>query len=293
MRVLKMVLLLICIASIDLVLAAEEEVSVQRNVSLRRHPHLIDTVLPELVNAQTKVVVVLHGGGGSKEGIAINLGLLDRETGQYNTQFLAKQNLGVVFVGGMSIKESPGATGWTNHVMVSGQEDMSMLRDISLKLRHGGFQNLYLIGHSMGGVMVNRVWSEQPELFSAYGSSAGPMAASLLKSCRPSDAKPYIQVTGNFDRILQIVEETRGGELIDHSSDLFLNLDPATKRAAGEAMPFESPDFANELVTLQWRSKLMCESSVLYTSTVPRRGRWQQRSTIACGGRILLVELNG
>ena len=65
MRVLKMVLLLICIASIDLVLAAEEEVSVQRNVSLRRHPHLIDTVLPALVNAQTKVVVVLHGGGGS------------------------------------------------------------------------------------------------------------------------------------------------------------------------------------------------------------------------------------
>ena len=60
---------------------------------------------------------------------------------------------------------------------------------------------VYVVGHSNGGMMANRVWCEDPTTFDAYVSLAGP-AAQVLASCVPDDVRPYFGLLGEVDTVL-------------------------------------------------------------------------------------------
>jgi poly(3-hydroxybutyrate) depolymerase len=202
-------------------------VTVLTNVTLAGFPHKMDVYLPS--NA-ARVVVFLHGGGGTKEGGAahesgIRLDDPPGATPVPNTAWLTTWRTAFVFPQGQAIATSPSATTWSNYVMTSGVDDKLFLTALANALRGGSFgggvpsfAHVYLAGHSTGGMMTNRMWCEAPAAFDAYGSLAGPASTqlappSLMLStsdplagthpCVPSIARPYIGVIGEQDTILQ------------------------------------------------------------------------------------------
>jgi len=207
--------------------ASAGSVTVLTDVTLPAFPHKMDVYLPS--NA-ARVVVFLHGGGGTKEGgAARESGIrLDNPPGATpvpNTAWLTTRRTAFVFPQGQAVETSPKATTWSNYVMTSSVNDKLFLTALAKALRDGSFgggvpsfSRVYLAGHSNGGMMANRMWCEAPMAFDAYGSLAGPASTQLappslmLNSpdpltgthpCAPSIARPYIGIIGEQDTILQ------------------------------------------------------------------------------------------
>ena len=263
-------------------------------------PHKADFIYPTNSDENTMVIVALHGGGGTKHDFSYFLGLKNNSNEEYNFenssslfQYLTAHNTAIVFVQGQSIPEKPNAFTWNNTVMNSGQDDKEFLIQLSDYLRNEeGFSKVMLMGHSMGGVMTNRVWCEAPESFDAFGSSAGPMSVDLFNSCNPVVYKPYIHVTGLNDRILQIVEEQAiTGNLIDHSEDEFLTLDPVVRVSGGEAFVHSVPEFKNEITSYSERVNRFCSELENSYSYFPNLSNWDRREKVNCNGKLKIVEL--
>ena len=253
-------------------------------------PHLADHLYPRGASARTRAIVVLHGGGGTEQQIASSLGIKNSGEPGYDDGYLAsyleEHDLALVFVQGLAIPSKPQSYTWSNTIVTSGQEDdAAMLVHLAGRLREdGGFERVYLIGHSMGGSMTNRMWCEHPETFDGYGSSAGPMSNDLWATCSPSVFRPYLHVTGLNDRILQITEQRLVGPPIDHSAEMTLTLESATRLLGGEAFVHEVPEFRNELTSYAARVQQVCGE----TAAAPVDGIHSD-----CGGALGMIELAG
>lgn len=258
-------------------------------------PHKMDLVLPNGANEFTPIIVALHGGGGTKEDFAYNLSLKrSAKAGldDYNFAFLNAINVGFLFIQGQTLQKEA-TYGWTNNIMVSGQNDKKMLIEVSKKLKNEmGFKKVFLMGHSMGGTMTNRMWCEAPQFFDGYGSSSGPMSKINFETCDPKVIKPYIHTTGLNDRIIQIKEENSvTGKIIDHSKDLFLSLEQLTLLAGGrDAFPIREEQFANELRTYPYRADFMCRQNAGVVQKIPNSENWQMKVQENCGGKLKMIQ---
>lgn len=170
-----------------------------------------------------KAVIFLHGGGGTKYGFACQLGLNQSngcstndpfdgtDYSSINGQVLINNKAIAVFPQGQSISSAPHAYTWSNYVMTSGQDDMQFLNDLVnyLASTYNIAKNkFYLVGHSNGGMMANRVWCEDPGLFSAYVAISGPPSEHFLNpntQCSPAEVQPYLGIVGSDDTVLQVI----------------------------------------------------------------------------------------
>lgn len=274
---------------------------VYNNLTFGTYPHKVDILLPPQRDQNTIAMVVLHGGGGTKENFAYSLGFKKLDSGLYDSNpdsaggyledFLIQHNVALIFAQGQNIPQKPGSYTWTNTIMNSGQNDVAFLQLLAQQLRQTwNFSKVYLSGHSMGGVMTNRMWCQSPSTFDGYGSIAGPLSVQLYNSCNPSIKKPYIHITGLNDRIIQIVEDPAVGPNINHANDATLTLDSFTRTLGGVAFVHPAPEFQNELTSYSWRANLMCAqvaSAKVYAPT----GLWKTATQENCGGALKMIQV--
>lgn len=275
---------------------------VYNNVTFGSYPHKVDVILPPNKDQNTRAIVMIHGGGGTKENFAFSLGFKKTETGIYSVDpdsangyledFLIQHNIALIFAQGQAIPQKPDSYTWSNLIMTSGQNDVAFLQLLSQELRGSkwGFSKVYLAGHSMGGAMTNRMWCQSPGSFDSFGSIAGPMAADLFSSCNPAIKKPYIHITGLNDRIIQIVEDRAVGPDINHANDVTLTLDSLTRTLGGVAFIHTPPEFRNELTSYTWRANFMCAeiaSAKVYAPT----GVWKTATQENCGGTLKMIQV--
>lgn len=193
-------------------------VAIKANQRIGGFVHAIDMYVPS--NAEV-AVVFLHGGGGHKENFAYELGIKDdagtatSTTSASGDAWLISKKVMAIFPQGQS---QPGYNAWTwnNYVMDSGQDDMAFLQALATAIRTDptlqAIARIYLVGHSNGGMMANRIWCESPATFDGYGALAGPpsihldpdsAASGTNHPCKPASIKPYISVVGDSDQVLQ------------------------------------------------------------------------------------------
>ena len=160
----------------------------------------------------TRAIVLLHGGGGDKSAIAYQVGLnADASTTSASTihwAWLDANKVMLVVPQGQHLASEPNGTTWSNYAMNSGQDDKAFLQVLAAKLRSDyGMASITLMGHSMGGVMTNRMWCESPGTFDSYVSLAGPASSEFNKAATPcapgSAARPYMGIIGDSDDIMQ------------------------------------------------------------------------------------------
>ena len=172
------------------------------------YPHAVDVYNTA---GATRAIVLLHGGGGNKSAIAYQVGLnSDMSTTTFSTinwAWLDANKVMLVVPQGQHIASEPKATTWRNYAMNSGQDDKAFLQALAAKIRSDyGIANIALMGHSMGGVMTNRMWCESASTFNAYVSLAGPASSEFNKAatpCAPGSAvKPYMGIIGDSDQHL-------------------------------------------------------------------------------------------
>lgn len=173
--------------------------------SVTGYPHQVDIYSTA---GATRAIVMLHGGGGNKSAIAYQLGLnADTSSTTFSTvnwTWLDANKVMLVVPQGQHIASEPNATTWRNYAMNSGQDDKAFLQALAAKIRSEyGIANITLMGHSMGGVMTNRMWCESADTFDAYVSLAGPASSEFNKVATPcapgAAAKPYMGIIGDSD----------------------------------------------------------------------------------------------
>ncbi len=187
----------------------QPNVLVETNQKLSTAPHLFDVY--RATNAD-KAIVFLHGATGTKHFFAYQLGLIPSSVeGDYigvDEQTILGNKVLAVFPQGQAVLAAPLAFTWSNYVMTSGQDDVQFLRDLVAYLSaHYQITRFYIVGHSNGGMMANRIWCEQPDLFEGYVAIAGPPSERFLApetACAPSVVKPYIGIVGSQDDMLQV-----------------------------------------------------------------------------------------
>lgn len=259
-------------------------------------PHLADLLIPRGASSRTRAIVALHGGGGTKEQFAYTLGIkhtdLPGYDDGYRESWLEQRDVALIFVQGRAIPSQPQTFTWSNTIMSSGVDDASMLVHLAERLRQEeGFEAVYLMGHSMGGSMTNRMWCEHPGSFDGYGSSAGPMSNDVWATCSPAVFRPYLHVTGLNDRVLQIVEERLIGPPIDHSADPTLTLENVTRALGGDAFVHEPPEFRNELDSYAARAQQMCGANAAPPVDEPAGDAWSARTWRDCDGALGMIAL--
>ena len=218
-------------------------------------PHQIDVY--NTANA-TKAIVFLHGGGGHNYEFAYNLGLNHVNAPPTNTSinwtWLEANKILAVFPQGQAISAQPSALTWSNHVMDSGVDDMAFLQALASYITsQSGITDIYLAGHSNGGMMANRVWCESPATFSAYISMAGPASDYYLSTpCSPSTVKPYYGIVGGQDSVLQVPQYGWSNQTWE--------IEPALVMVSGTAMP--DPTLIGEWYQqVNVRAPLMCNET--------------------------------
>jgi len=260
-----------------------------------------------------KAVIFLHGGGGTKYGFACQIGLnlstsstngcnssdpfnaTDYST--INSQVLTDNKAIAVFPQGKSIPGAPGAYTWSNYVMTSGQNDMQFLADLVSYLNSTYKVNkFYLVGHSNGAMMANRVWCENPGLFSGYVAVSGPPSTQFLHSgvptCNPAQVQPYMGIIGSYDTVLQVINYTTatGPEPHDNNweSDTW-TINPLLDDAA-----FLNHVVLGERWYLPYRVNMSCNGTVAAgdsSSTSSDNGILSTWSF--CNNSIQLIRVNG
>jgi predicted esterase len=198
-----------------------------------------DVVLPEtpgrIVDSYApsapprRVVVFLHGGGGSKDAVAGQLGLTELPQAGLDA-------LGALWIlpQGEALDANPRT--WSNHVMTSGEDDLGFLVRLAGVLRdEWPTASLVLAGHSNGGMMTHRVWCEAGEAYDEYVSVAGPPSvrfdpADPERGALPcTGSRPYRAIVGNADHVLATEGNMLAAtwsiadRLVDASPDAFLD----------------------------------------------------------------------
>lgn len=182
--------------------------------------------------------------------------------------------------------------------MTSGQDDMAFLQSLASYITtHYHITNIYLAGHSNGGMMVNRVWCENPGLFKGYIAMSGPAsdyyfvpppntpptpplnAAASQTACNPTTVQPYLGIVGAQDAVLQVA--TYGFANPTYAiSDLLTT----------------SPAMLDPVLIGEWyqqskvRAPLMCSDTSLDVNS-PTTDDGATKTWISCSGRLQLKEV--
>jgi len=265
-------------------------VAVLTNLALPGHPHGLDVYLP---SGAERVIVFLHGGGGTKElGAARESGVRLDDPPQAvpvpDTAWLLATRTAWVFPQGQHLPLAPLAKTWSNYLMVSGVDDVAFLDDLSAALRGGtltnavpAFTRVYLAGHSNGGVMANRQWCESSASFDGYGSLSGPPSVDLRADgghpCAPSAPRPFLSVLGSADTILQTKDNWSGT----------WEVNACLQSGAGAAMP--NPFLANEEpYNGSVRVPEVCLGTAREPSSTATATTWSD-----CDGGVTLIRVEG
>ncbi len=172
-----------------------------------------------------KAIIFLHGGGADKHHAAyqfgINLNDVDADYSAVNEEVLLANRALAVFPQGQAIPAAPEAYTWNNYVTDSGQDDMAFIRELvaSISSRYN-ITRFYIVGHSTGGMMVNRIWCEAPELFDGYIAIGGPPSQRFLEpstQCSPAEAKPYLGIVRSADAVLGVRDNWEATDVDDQS----------------------------------------------------------------------------
>lgn len=178
-------------------------------VTVAGYPHAVNVYRTA---GATRAIVLLHGGGGDLNAVAYQVGLNNSVTtttsSSINWSWLDANRVMLVVPQGQHIAGNDGATTWNNHAMISGQDDKAFLQSLAAKIRSDyGISTITLMGHSMGGVMTNRMWCESPSTFNSYVSLAGPASSYYSDAATPCNpgaaARPYMGIIGDSDSIMQ------------------------------------------------------------------------------------------
>ena len=199
-----------------------------------------DIYIPDDV-AIDSVGIWLHGGKGSKENFARNLGIVTGrdDTGEpiikweilFKGRCIAVLPMGQFCDGTFDATwnpnsadttaggTKPGVRTWSNGFMYSGQNDPQMLEDLALKLQDDyPFLPINLAGHSNGGFMAQRMWLERPGLFGRFACASGPQSA-VFAGATPTPVllKPMLSLIGGQDATLSVSNGPNGPG--DHFKD--------------------------------------------------------------------------
>ncbi len=245
-----------------------------RTTNVAGFPHEVDFYY---VPGAVRAVVFLHGGGGRNYKLAYDLGLNSVDapptSATANAAWLSSHKVLAVFPQGQSLPGGPAT--WDNHAMVSGQDDVAFLQDLAAYIESEyGISNIYLAGHSNGGMMANRMWCESPGTFKAYISLAGPASSYYLSTdCAPTSARPYFGIVGEQDDVLQVTGNWTA--------------------QTWKINPLLDADFLNPMLIGEWyqhqaRSQFTCseETTATPTGSTDTMEMWSN-----CGGLIRLQHL--
>ena len=256
-------------------------VTVQANRTLGAWPHKFDVYS---VEGATEALVFLHGGGGTKEYSAYQLGLKKTQDGANyavaDGQVLIDHKAIAVFPQGQTIDAAPNVPTWNNYAMDSGENDVQFLRELAdhIKAQYK-VSKVCIAGHSNGGMMVNRMWCEAPEVFDAYVAISGPPSEHFLSTpCNPSEIKPLLSIVGSADAVLQNTD----WEAQTWTIDPLLTLTPA----------FVDPVLIGDRYFLPSRVTESCAETVgagdADATTVGNLTTWS-----FCGGTVQLIRIEG
>jgi predicted esterase len=185
---------------------------------------MIDYYIP---NNATVAVIFLHGGGGTKESLEYSLGIkadstaTDYSLSSSGQSWLLSEQVMAVFPQGQTVAGANWT--WRNYVMDSGVDDVQFLQDLVSSIRSSTslphITKIYLVGHSNGGMMANRMWCESPDTFDGYAAFAGPPSVHLDPSsgsdpCSPTVIKPYLSIVGDHDTVLQTANESKAQDWV-------------------------------------------------------------------------------
>ena len=260
-------------------------VSELQTLTLSGYPHAVDVYRTA---GATRAIVLLHGGGGNKSAIAYQLGLnASTETttaSSINWAWLEANRLMLVLPQGQHLASEPNATTWSNHAMTSGQDDKAFLLALAARVRaEYGVSSVALMGHSMGGVMTNRIWCESPASFDAYVSLAGPASTHFndpATPCAPgSMAKPYLGIIGDADDVMQTAGRWDAASW---------TVNPTWVKASITA--WVNDQVIAELAQQQLRSAQMCGATL---ASADYSSSGQVDTWSSCGGRLLLLRVRG
>lgn len=248
-------------------------------------PHAVDIYKP--VGA-TRAIVALHGGGGNKTAIAYQLGLNSTADSASNTTinwaWLQAHHVMLVLPQGQHIAAEPNATTWTNYAMRSGQDDKAFLQALAAQIRSDyGISTITLMGHSMGGVMTNRMWCESPSTFSSYVSLAGPASTTFNSSatpCQPgSAAAPYMGIIGDQDDVIPNAGAWNAATWTFNSVFVLASVNA-----------WDNNTVIAEPLQQQTRTTLLC-GQTLDANNYSTSGNVD--SWTSCGGRLVLKQVHG
>jgi poly(3-hydroxybutyrate) depolymerase len=235
----------------------------------------------------TRAIVLLHGGGGNKSAIAYQVGLnsdAGTTTGTtINWAWLDANKVMLVVPQGQHLPTEPNGSTWTNHAMNSGQDDKAFLQALVARIRgEYGIAHVTLMGHSMGGVMTNRMWCESPGSFDAYVSLAGPASSAFNQAgtpCAPASARPYMGIIGDSDDIMRTAGAWAAATW---------TVNPAVVLAAETA--WDNDVVIGEFHQQQARTTQVC-GGTLASNDFTHAG--QVDTWTSCGGRLVLKRVLG
>jgi polyhydroxybutyrate depolymerase len=252
--------------------------------SVAGYPHAVDVYGTA---GATRAIVLLHGGGGDKSAIAYQVGLnADTSVTTFSTidwAWLDANKVMLVVPQGQHLASEPNATTWRNHAMDSGQDDKAFLQALAAQIRSQyGIAHITLMGHSMGGVMTNRMWCESPTTFDAYVSLAGPASSEFNQAatpCTPAGAKPYLGIIGDSDEIMRTAGAWEAATW---------TVNPVVVQASVTA--WDNDVVIGEFHQQQARTAVMC-SGTLASQDFVNAGNVD--TWTSCAGRLVLKRVHG
>lgn len=220
-------------------------------------------------------VVVLHGGGGSKEGMPYQVALStapEPRTDAIRWDWLAAHRAVVAFPNGGVRRGTTGS--WSND---GDQDDTAFLLALADRLRaEFGVRRVYLTGHSAGAMMASRVWCRPVEPGAGYDAIvpvSGPPTERVAEAC-PGSGRAVEALIGSQDEAI-----------IAGSA-----WDSPTWRMFGNRTP--APSFARVLLSepaaLAARARAVCGGVPGEPVVRGATTRWS-----ACDGRVQLVRAEG
>ncbi len=245
-------------------------------------------------------MIFLHGGGGTNFGMENDLGLNDNDappnSSDINFGWLTDNQIIAVFPQGQGL--IVGGT-WNNWVMDSGQDDVAMLQALATYVKSTyGVGSVYLVGHSNGGMMANRMWCESPGTFDGYVALAGPPSTHYqTTACAPSTKKPYYGIIGAQDTVL--CDNSSATTDAGGSTNPLSSCDTSTFQASATwtinpnyingSSAFINPNLINEYQQQASRAKLMCGETTLTLDAADSNSLNTVWSN--CSGTIMLQEV--